>query len=540
MAEQQEEKQSTPPRRHPALKVFLWIIGILFALIVILFIASFFLDEPIRRNMERRVNRDLKGYSVRIPGLHFQLINLSLTLKGMTVIQQAYPNPPVVYFPRLKASVHWREIFSGRVVGEFRLDQPRVNINLQQLQAEARSKVPVKQRGWQKAVEDIYPLKINTLTINDGSVTYLDVDGKNPISLTHVNLRATNIRNIHLPDKVYPSSFRFDSTVFGTGRAAVEGRANFLAEPVPGIKAGLRLEKVPIDRLKRIVARANLAIEGGILEAAGDVEYAPAVKRAHLQKLSIKGMRLDYIHSAKTAAAEERRAKAAKKAAKKVTNKQDLLLRVDELALTGCTLGMRNEMPGKRFRVFIADTDISLTNLSNNFTEGPAKAKLSGKFMGSGVTSATATFRPEKKGPDLDLYVKISNTQLTSMNDLLRAYGNFDVSKGTFSLVTELHVKNDAVRGYLKPFFKDMQVYDRRKDKDRSLFHQLYEMLVGGVAKLLENKPRQAVATKADISGPLEKPHTSTMQIVVQLIKNAFFRAILPTFERQVTSSQKR
>jgi hypothetical protein len=160
--------------------------------------------------------------------------------------------------------------------------------------------------------------------------------------------------------------------------------------------------------------------------------------------------------------------------------------------------------------------------------------------MGSGITSGTATFRPEKGGPDLDLYVKIEETKLTAMNDLLRAYGNFDVSGGAFSLVTELHIKNDTITGYLKPFFKDMNVYDRRKDKGRGVFHQMYEMMIGGVAQLLKNRSHHEVATKVKISGPVGNPETSTWQIVGQLIKNAFFKAILPSYEKAATGSGKR
>jgi len=195
---------------------------------------------------------------------------------------------------------------------------------------------------------------------------------------------------------------------------------------------------------------------------------------------------------------------------------------------------------GKRYRVFLSDADFQLSNFSNQFSRGAARASLQGKFMGSGQTRVTGEFRPEKKGPDLDLYVKIDNTQLKSMNDLLRAYGKFDVSAGTFSLVTELHVKDRMVTGYIKPFFKDMQVYDRRQDKEKGIFRKMYEMLVGGVAKLLENRPREQVATRADISGPLESPKTSTWQIVVHLVRNAFFRAILPTFEKQLYGAGKR
>ena len=211
------------------------------------------------------MNRDLKGYSVQLPGLHVQLIGLSLTLKGLTVLQQAHPDPPIVYFPVLKASIHWREILSGRLVAELRLDQPKININLQQLRNEAASKVPLKERGWQQAVEDIYPLKINTLKINDASITYIDQDPKRPLVLSHLNLQATNIRNIHLPDQVYPSSFHLDTAIFGTGHGSIDGDANFLAEPYPGIKGRLKLEKVPIDYFNTVIARSNLSIHGGVL-----------------------------------------------------------------------------------------------------------------------------------------------------------------------------------------------------------------------------------------------------------------------------------
>jgi hypothetical protein len=160
--------------------------------------------------------------------------------------------------------------------------------------------------------------------------------------------------------------------------------------------------------------------------------------------------------------------------------------------------------------------------------------------MGSGNTKASATFRPEKGGPNLDIFVKIGDTQLTAMNDLLRAYGNFDVSAGVFSLVTELHVRNGRISGYIKPFFKDIKAYDSRKDKERGFGHQMYEKLVGGAAKLLENRSQQEVAIRADISGQAGNPETSTWQIVGQLIKSAFFKAILPSFEKEATRTDKR
>ena len=228
------------------------------------------------------------------------------------------------------------------------------------------------------------------------------------------------------------------------------------------------------------------------------------------------------------------------KITRELGNKPGILIRADQVNLKGCTIGMVNEAASKPYRIFLADTDLHMSNFSNQFSEGTAQVRLKAKFMGSGSTIVSATFRPEKAGPDFDLYLKIGQTQLTAMNNILRAYGNFDVSAGVFSLVMEQHVRNGRISGYIKPFFKEMKVYDRRKDRERGFGHQMYEKLVGGVGWLLQNRSHQEVATRADISGPVENPETSTWQIIAELITNAFFKAILPSFEKEATGTGKR
>ena len=165
-----------------------------------------------------------------------------------------------------------------------------------------------------------------------------------------------------------------------------------------------------------------------------------------------------------------------------------------------------------------------------------AKASARGLFMGKGKATASATFRPEAKGPDFDLKVAIEDTPLVTMNDLLRAYGKFDVTAGVFSFFTELSVRNNHIEGYVKPLFRDMQVYDKRQDAEKSFFRKTYEKLVGGISKLLENPPRDEVATKADISGPVQNPNSNTWQVIGRLIQNAFFKAILPGFDEQLAA----
>jgi len=64
------------------------------------------------------------------------------------------------------------------------------------------------------------------------------------------------------------------------------------------------------------------------------------------------------------------------------------------------------------------------------------------------------------------------------------------------------------------------------------------EKAIDVASKILKNHPRKDVATKADISGPLDSPQTSTWQVLVRLVQNAFFRAILPGLEREAGQSR--
>ncbi|MEN6623564.1 MAG: hypothetical protein ABFD50_18720, partial [Smithella sp.] len=157
MAEQREGKQKKGNKQGTGKfrsfpKFLLWSVGLVFSILLLLFILSFFLDEPLRKSVEKKINSDLKGYSVKLNKLHLQLVGLSVTLKDLSVIQNVHPEQAIAKFSYIRASIHWREMFSGKVVAKFEIDRPKIYLNLKQIQAEATSKTSLKERGWQKAV----------------------------------------------------------------------------------------------------------------------------------------------------------------------------------------------------------------------------------------------------------------------------------------------------------------------------------------------------------------------------------------------------
>ena len=331
--------------------------------------------------MERRLNDRLRGYAVTLRALDFHVIGGSVDLLDLVVIQDLNPDPPVARIPRLSASIQWRQLVRGHVVADFLIDRPVVNINRQQLKTEAEDPVPVQTRGWQEALEAIYPFKINVLRVAEGDLTYVEDSGR-PLHLRQVTFRAENIRNIRLPDHTYPSSLWLEAIVFDSGKLVLDGRADFLAEPHPGLRANVALEQVALDYLKPIAARYNLNIQQGTMSATGEVEYAPWFKMLHLQEVRLDGFVADFVHTQRTAPTERVVREKVGQAAERATNVSGLLLRLDRAHASRASVGYVNKATSPTYRVFITEGELALENLSNHFTEGTAVAVLTREVHG--------------------------------------------------------------------------------------------------------------------------------------------------------------
>jgi hypothetical protein len=516
-----------------------WAIATLTVLVFAVFIASYFLDPILRNKLEGAMNERLIGYQTKLGRAHVQLLSGTLTLSGLTVSQDAHPTPAVAVLPQVKFSIQWHELLFGHIVANLLLTHPNVHINLTQLRAEKADPVPLSQKGWQDAVEAIYPFKINLLRIENGEATYIDTDPQRPLHLSAISIRADNIRNIHSRADTYPSPFHADSIVFERGRMTIDGKANFLAKPFPGVLASYQVVRIPLSKFEPEVQRANLHVYQGVLQSKGVVEYSPKIARVDVDTAAIDGIHLDYVHTSQSATAESNRVAVVKADAAKVNNAAGVQLKAREVALTNSELKFINDAGSSHYRFVISDANMRATNLSNHLSAGPAKFQFNGKLMGSGDTTLSGVLRPEHEGPNFDFDLASSGTDLTSLNDFLRAYGKFDVASGHVAVYSQVTVKDHYVSGYVKPLFTDVKVYDVEKDKKKPILHQMKEMLIGGAAKLLKNQRTQQVATKVDISGQVNNPNLSAWQALGQFIVNAFINAIVPGFDREVAAARQ-
>ncbi len=517
---------------------WIWLMGLLVGLVAVASLAALFIDEPARRYMEREINRRLTGYTVTVRALHVHPWTASLELVDSTIVQDANPQPPVARIQSLTASIDWRALLHRKIVADMTFDRPELYVNLKHLRAEARSDVPLKERGWQEALEAVaLDLKINRLEVRHGDLTYVDAGPFKPLRLSRLNAIAENVRNIKSKDRVYPSDVHVEGVVFDTGELWLDGHADFLAEPHAGIQAAVRLDRVELDYFKPIIQRYNVSVSRGTLSLTGHVEYAPTITRLALDRVGVRGVHVEYVHTPRTVELEKERAQRTLEAAKQVANKPDIELRIDRLDITTSTLGFVNRAATPEYRLVLSNTNLTVENLSNQRLEGTAVVRLRGQFMGTGDTAATMTLRPRTGGADMDLTARIDDADMARMKGFVRAHGGLDVAAGKLSVYSELRVRNGAVRGYVKPLFRDVKVgaVDEDDTETKSFGRRLYERAVGAAMTILKNHPRREVATVATISGRLDQPELNKWEIIGRLLQNAFVKAILPGFDPRRT-----
>jgi hypothetical protein len=491
-------------------------------------LASRAIDEPLRHQLERRVNASLTGYTATIGHAHIRFLGLGLDLRDVTVVQNSLPNPPVIYIPSWKTTVQWRALLSGALVGDVTFTRPAIYVTLPQARVEAKDPTPTADHGWQEAVESIYPLKINLFKIDDGTLDYWDTGDLPPVRLRRFSVRAENIRNVRPVGGKYPSPFELEAVMADGADLTFRGRADFLATPHATLRGSMGLRDLALTGLKPALRHMNLDVERGKLAASGEVEYTEKQLRLDFERVALEGAKIDYvIRSAEDAEKVGEAAKATTTAKAQAENRVD----VKEAIVGKSTLGIVDRTATPPYRVFVSETDIRVANFSNQRDARRGSATVRGRFMGTGPLQVDADFAPGAKQADFRVNVRVEDVDLPAMNDVLRAKADVDVTKGRLSVFSEMTVRNGRVDGYVKPLFADVNVYDSKQDAGKNPLHQVYEAAVGAAATVLTNRPRDEVATITNLSGPVESPNTSTWDMVIGLLRNAFVKAIMPGLE---------
>ncbi|HVX84329.1 MAG TPA: DUF748 domain-containing protein [Phycisphaerae bacterium] len=185
--------------------------------------------------------------------------------------------------------------------------------------------------------------------------------------------------------------------------------------------------------------------------------------------------------------------------------------------------------------VYLNNVEASVDNLTNIHDETkPLITTISATALAMNQAHFEFNMKldPFSYRPTFQLATRLVGLDVTQINPLAQAYGDFDFEKGYFDLVVELNAKEGSVEGYIKPLFRNLQIFSLRQDmKKDNVLQFFWEALVGGVTKVLTNPPRDQFATYIPVSGNLDKPSTDILATVGNVLRNAFIRAYLPRFQ---------
>src|SRR5690606_16134147 len=92
---------------------------------------------------------------------------------------------------------------------------------------------------------------------------------------------------------------------------------------------------------------------------------------------------------------------------------------------------------------------LNLNNATDNPEKLPSKVKLTGTSVGGGLLVVDAEMNILKEIPDFDINLEFTEVNLPALNDFIKAYGKFDVERGTFNLYSEIILNNGTFDGYV-------------------------------------------------------------------------------------------
>jgi hypothetical protein len=177
------------------------------------------------------------------------------------------------------------------------------------------------------------------------------------------------------------------------------------------------------------------------------------------------------------------------------------------------------------------------TNLTNDRTIRnplPAGLMASAQSIGGGEFRLNLRMNPLDPAPTFEMNAMLTNVDLVSLNNFLRAYGKFDVQSGVFQLFTSVASENGNYKGDVKVMFQHLDVFAWEKDKNKNILKIFWEAVVGVLAEGFKNHPHDQLAADVPISGTFSGTKIDIWGAVGSLLHNAFIRALMPRIDQPV------
>jgi len=211
--------------------------------------------------------------------------------------------------------------------------------------------------------------------------------------------------------------------------------------------------------------------------------------------------------------------------------------KINRLSINNGQIHFQNLYSTPPVDIYLNDVSVLATNFTNSrklTQELPAGIMAHGKALGEGGLDLEVHVNPVAQRPTFELTGQLTNVDLTTLNNFLKAYGKFDVARGDFALFTSFAAKNGDYDGYCKVLIKNLKVFNWDKDKKKDVLEIFWKAIVGTLTTAFKNQPHDQLATKIPITGSLNKTDVHVWPTVATLLRNAFIKSLVPQIDESV------
>ena len=222
-----------------------------------------------------------------------------------------------------------------------------------------------------------------------------------------------------------------------------------------------------------------------------------------------------------------------------------LPITLNEIRVVDGQVSFRNFNADPPVNVYASAIEATLYNLTNSTdAQGERVATFDGtaRLFNQAPMEAKASFAPFTDWEDFEVSLRVTDVDLTKLNDFSSAYGSFDFANGSGDLVMEIEANDSQLDGYIKPLLHNVEVFNFRQDieaEDKGFFRGIWEAVVGGGQQVLQNQRKDQFATRIELSGSTRSADISPFQAFIAVLRNAFVEAFSARFERSLSTEDE-
>ncbi len=252
-------------------------------IVLLLIIIRLALPYIVERYVNKTLN-ELPGYNGHVADIDISLYRGAYTIDELLLEEEeGNPENPFIHIQQIDLAVEWRALMKGKIVGEVLLIRPQLNIEA--AQADSSGAEAPDREHWTEVVKSLMPMTINRLEVQQGKLTYLDVNTKPDVTLHIENmyLLALNLANVEEEGNRLPSRVNITGTSIGGGNLKGDMKINVLKE-IPDFDLKLQLTGIDLTSINDFIdAYGKFDVERGRLDMFAELTLTDGYAKGYVK-----------------------------------------------------------------------------------------------------------------------------------------------------------------------------------------------------------------------------------------------------------------